>query len=112
MPHKTKILAKAAKIVRQDILAHNFEPYTGDFSKDCQEKAIPSTLLSLCSMILYGNLKNLEKTLQALMTICQLFPFSLKKKKSDSVSSRHTLAREPPVAVYATKKLDEERECC
>ena len=48
-------LARAAKIVRQDILSHNSNSlFNGAFKKGCQESSMPPTLLSLVAMIQNG----------------------------------------------------------
>ncbi len=46
-------LARAAKIVRKDMLKLQ-STFTGTFSKDCQVKSVPSSLLPLVSMINRG----------------------------------------------------------
>ena len=52
------ILAKAAKIVRRELFEKK-NKFNGLFSKDCQEAAVPDTLLCLIRMILEGpNIKH------------------------------------------------------
>ena len=46
-------LARAAKIVRKDMLKLQ-STFTGNFTKDCQMKSVPSSLLTLVSMIHKG----------------------------------------------------------
>ena len=45
--------ARAAKIVRRDMLKLQYT-FTGTFTKDCQVKSVPSSLLTLISMIHRG----------------------------------------------------------
>ena len=45
--------ARAAKIVRRDMLKLQ-STFTGTFTKDCQVKSVPSSLLPLISMIHRG----------------------------------------------------------
>ncbi len=49
----TICLARAAKIVRKDMLKLQ-STFTGNFTKDCQMKSVPSSLLTLVSMIHKG----------------------------------------------------------
>ena len=46
-------LARAAKIVRRDMLKMKNE-FNGSFDAQCQEKSVPVSLLALVSMVLYG----------------------------------------------------------
>ncbi len=47
------ILARAAKIVRRDMLQLK-NKFNGSFDTKCQEKSVPSSLLTLVSMVLNG----------------------------------------------------------
>ena len=74
------ILAKAAKIIRKDIFAHRQFKFTGTFPSDCQSESVPSSLLSLVSLIL--NCPDIERRgqgSQACLTITQLIDFNAKK---------------------------------
>ena len=56
------ILAKAVKIIRNDIFNHTGFKITGSFPERCQETSLPSNLKSLISMIMNGsNLKDQDK---------------------------------------------------
>ena len=71
-------LAKAAKIIRNDILNHDSFKFTGSFPTGCQEKSIPSNLKYLVAMITKGpNLKDQEKCdSQACLTIGQAIMYN------------------------------------
>lgn len=97
------ILAKAAIIVRKDIMCHQGFKFTGSFPAECQEHSLPSSLKSLVSIILNGpNIKDQDKhESQASLTIGQSIIHNTKKRTSQtSVKSRHTLEREPPLPIY------------
>ena len=98
-----EILAKAAKIIRNDIFDQDWFKFNGCFPPECQEDSLPTSLKSLVSLILSGpNLKDQDKReSQACLTISQLIFYNVKKRSSDStVKVRHTLAREPPLPSY------------
>ncbi|KAJ8349373.1 hypothetical protein SKAU_G00245030 [Synaphobranchus kaupii] len=97
------ILAKAAKIIRNDIINHSGFQFTGSFPEKCQENALPSSLKSLVSMVLNGsNIKHQEKCdSQACLTIGQCIVYHTKKRASSTaMKTRHTLEREPPLPIY------------
>jgi hypothetical protein len=99
------ILSKAASILRKDILSHPIGCYTGTFEKQCQERSIPSSLDFFVSMVISGkNLKNQTHLSQPIKTIFQLFLLNARKKVKDSDHFRHTLQREPPIAMYIALK--------
>ena len=97
-------LAKVASIVRKDILEHKGFSFAGSFPLECQEKSIPTSLKSLVSMIINGlNLKDQNHCeSQACLTVCQTIIFNIKKRPSESSSSkpRHVAPREPPLPLY------------
>ena len=97
------VLAKAAKIVRDDIFNHDHFTFTGSFPPRCQEDSLPSSLKSLVSLILNDpNLKDQDRhESQACLTISQLILHIIKKRPSKlDAKPRHTLQREPPIRVY------------
>lgn len=97
------ILAKAAKIIRKDILNHTGFKFTGSFSERCQEISLPSSLKSLISMIMNGsNLKGQEKCeSQACLTMGQGILYNTKKKATPTARmTRHSPEREPPLPIY------------
>ena len=98
------VLAKAAKIIRNDIFDSQCFKFVGSFPPKCQEDSLPSSLKTLVSLILNGfNLKDQEKLeSQACLTIGQLIFFNIKKRPTDSsLKPRHNLVREPPLPIYA-----------
>ena len=96
------LLAKAAKIVRRDVVLHNSFKFDGKFESGCQKESVPSTLKTLVSMLLNGaNLKDQDSIdSQASLTISQSILFNFKKCASSSSKSRHSLDREPPLPLY------------
>lgn len=98
----TKILAKAAKILRRDIFSHSQFKFDGSFPVDCQESSVPASLKSLISMTLNGlNLKDQEHNeAQPCLTICQSILFNAKKRGSNQKQVRHSTQREPPLPIY------------
>eukprot|EP00745_Piridium_sociabile_P034544 TRINITY_DN59427_c0_g1_i1.p2 TRINITY_DN59427_c0_g1~~TRINITY_DN59427_c0_g1_i1.p2 ORF type:complete len:251 (+),score=43.78 TRINITY_DN59427_c0_g1_i1:43-753(+) len=69
------ILAKAAKIIREDIFDFDGFQFDGSFPPRCQETSVPTTLKMLVSMLLYGPVKcnNVEET-QVPQTVNHLYP--------------------------------------
>lgn len=72
-------LAKAAKIVRRDILRRQ-NAFRGTFPPNCQNDAVPSTLQTLVNMIIKGPTVNQppsgSDSNQACMSIAQLLMFN------------------------------------
>ena len=68
-------LARAAKIVRKDILKMKLQ-FNGSFDARCQEESVPASLLVLVSMVLHGpNIKSQSSTMttsQSALTLSQL----------------------------------------
>lgn len=97
-------LAKVASIVRKDILEYKGFSFAGCVPLQCQEKSIPTSLKSLVSMIINGlNLKDQNHCESpACLTVCQTIIFNIKKRPSESSSSkpRHVAPREPPLPLY------------
>ena len=97
-------LAKVASIVRKDILEYKGFSFAGFVPLQCQEKSIPTSLKSLVSMIINGlNLKDQNHCESpACLTVCQTIIFNIKKRPSESSSSkpRHVAPREPPLPLY------------
>ena len=75
------ILAKAAKIIREDIFKFEGFHFDETFPRNCQGDSIPTTLKMLVSMMLKGfTLKNQEtQESQATLTICQTIIFNCTK---------------------------------
>ena len=97
-------LAKVASIIRKDILEYKGFSFAGCVPLQCQEKSIPTSLKSLVSMIINGlNLKDQNHCESpACLTVCQTIIFNIKKRPSESSSSkpRHVAPREPPLPLY------------
>jgi hypothetical protein len=78
-------LAKAAKVVRQDIFDKDLS-FNGSFQKGCQENSIPTSLLALVNMVLKGpNIKDQTQLrtspcTNAALCISQLLVFISVKK--------------------------------
>ena len=103
------ILAKAAKIVRKDIVSHKGFNFDGKFYSGCQQQSVPSTLKTLVSMLLNGaDLKDQDSMdSQVNLTISQTILFNLKKRASFA-KCRHSLDREPPFPLYIGTKIHTE----
>lgn len=99
------ILAKAAKIVRRDLLAMEKTDFHGKFENDCQEKSVSQSLLSLVKMIMGGpNIETQSSNVieaQATLTIAQLIRFNCTvRRRKDTLAMYHTKEREPPLPIY------------
>lgn len=87
-------LARAAKIVRRDILKVK-QDFSGSFDAQCQEKSVPISLLALVSMVLYGpNITTQSSsafTPQPALTLSQLLVYnSLVRQRNTATTSRPT----------------------
>ena len=98
------ILAKAAKVIRNDISSHKGFTFNGYFPKDCQKDSVPTSLRSLISMTLNGlDIKDQDKSeSQSCLTISQTIIFNTKSRvyKSKTSKTRHTLSREQLLPLY------------
>jgi len=96
-------LAKAAQIVRRD-MQQKTSTFTGSFGNNCQEEAIPQSLLALVSMIMDGtNIKNKDPDTfrQSALTVAQLLQFnSSTRRRASSTGIRHNTDKETPLPVY------------
>lgn len=97
-------LAKAAQIVRRDMLEMKAK-FDGTFPENCQEDAVPSSLIALVGMILDGtNIanRNDEKARQATVSVAQLLQFNsqLRRRPTSSNSAYHIKDRETPLPIY------------
>ena len=73
----TMVRAKAAKIIRKEIINCTRFTFAGTFPSDCQQKSVPVYLKTLVSMLLNGTDvrdQTLEDS-QATLTIAQLIVF-------------------------------------
>ena len=97
-------LSKAAKIVRRDMFELQ-AAFTGSFDQDCQQKAVPQSLLALVSMILDGpSIKaraDDNAIHQTALTMAQLLLFNSSiRRRSESTGVHHSKARETPLPMY------------
>ena len=102
-------LAKAANIVRRDILQIK-NSFNGTFEPECQRNAIPASLKTLISMIIKGPTTKIDPAdSQACLTVSQLVVFnsvSRVRDRPDSTGSTHHIrARECPLPIYAALKI-------
>ena len=102
-------LAKAAKIVRRDILQRQ-NAFRGTFPPNCQNDAVPSTLQTLFNMIIKGPTVNQQPTgsdsNQACMSVAHLLMFnSISRDRNPSSGSRHTREKECPLPIYVALKI-------
>ena len=96
------ILAKAAKIVRNEISQRTGFHFDASFPASCQEQSVPSTLKMLVAMLLNGpDVKQQDSNdSQACLTISQTILFNFKKKGLAAGKSRHSMKYEPPLPLY------------
>ena len=98
-------LAKAASIVRKDMLAKK-HTFNGSFEANCQENSVPPSLVSLVNMILYGpNIEMQASTsskAQAGLTISQLLQYNSyhRRREGDVKRERRNKSRETPLSIY------------
>ena len=110
-------LAKAANIVRRDILKVK-NTFNGTFQRSCQKDAIPVSLKILIDMILKGSSVNKETAAntpdivpkQASLTIAQLLMFnsiSRARDRKEPSNTHHTRDKECPLPIYAALKMQQ-----
>ena len=99
------VLAKAAEIVRRDILKHDKSDFEGKFTTNCQQQSVLQSLMSLVGMIMTG--PNIEQQssnatdTQAMLTVSQLVRYNLIiRRRVGSSSQYHSVEREPPLPIY------------
>ncbi|KAG0727322.1 hypothetical protein GWK47_034911 [Chionoecetes opilio] len=76
------ILAKSARIVREDIFRSCGFNFSGSFPPDCQKNSVPANLKSMVTMLMKGaDLKDQDCTdSQACLTASQIILFNCKKR--------------------------------
>lgn len=96
------VLAKAAKIVRKDIISNEGFHFNGTFPSGCQQRSLPMSLKTLVSMLLNGtDLMDKQATeSQPSITVSQAILFNFQRRTSTSCKSRHSLNREQPLSLY------------
>jgi len=99
------ILAKAAKIVRQELLNQIPNQFSGSFQAKCQEQSVPQSLKTLVEMILSGpEIPTESETVtesQAALTISQLLKFNTSvRRRKHSSGTYNSRKRECPLPMY------------
>ena len=104
-------LMRATQVVRKEIFYFSFD---GSFQENCQQEAVPPSLLALVNMILDGaNIKHQTKlvnttTTKPALAISQLMVFNSVKHARNvdsSNSARHSRSRETPLPLYLSLKI-------
>ena len=99
------VLAKAAEIVRRDILNHEKTKFNGSFSQECQQESVPQSLMALIGMVMAGpnivqQSSNATDT-QAMLSVSQLVRHNIIiRRRVGSTSHYHSIDREPPLPIY------------
>jgi hypothetical protein len=99
-------LAKAAALVRKDMFLKE-QCFTGTFTPECQQRAVPDSLQALVSMILEGpsirnqNVQEAAGTNASTM-LSQLLLFNTVKhaRSGACTTARHEMTKETPLAIY------------
>ena len=103
------ILAKAANIIRRDILGMKNENFNGKFNNGCQESSIPVSSQRLISAVMRGTsseTNNNEHFKQAALTVNQLLTFNTTiRTQKESSSVYHSKEREPPLPIYLAQMI-------
>ena len=93
-------MLKCCKDVRQSVFTYDSEVFEGTFEVGCQQKSVPSALLSLVSLLLYGP-KYTGSITQECLTISQIIKFNMKRNSRErKTAQRHSLSSETPIAIY------------
>ena len=77
------------------------EVFDGDFSEECQLKAVPSHLLLLLDLVLqeWKDLNISDTTASVALKLSQLVRFNAVKKNRTAMNCRHSQKNEPPLSV-------------
>ncbi|KAK1895105.1 Coiled-coil domain containing protein 25 [Dissostichus eleginoides] len=107
-------LMRAAQVVLKEIFEIFEVSFDGSFKANCQQEAVPLSLLALVNMILDGaNIKHQTQlvhtaTTKPALTISQLMVFNSVKhaRNVDSPhSARHSRSQETPLPIYLSLKI-------
>ena len=91
---------KTAKLIRNDML-HMSTQFSGSFPSDCQETAVPQSLLTLVNMLLYGTELTSDAYSQSALSLSQSIMFNCIKRSTENTKSLyHSYSRETPLPVY------------
>lgn len=96
-------MSRVADIVRRDMFTNDCPPFNGTFTDDCQQRSVPSSLLTLVSMILHGSsiMNEVNYQSQAALSLSQLLLHnSVRHMKTESTDTRHSRDREPPLPLF------------
>ncbi|CAG9762315.1 unnamed protein product [Ceutorhynchus assimilis] len=86
--------------VRSSVFSSNVA-FRGEFEENCEEKAIPSSLLATINMLLYGSAVHTEcRASKPGVTICQLIMFNMLQALPKGNIIRHKKKLEPPLPIY------------
>lgn len=102
---KAILLAKAARIVRSEMLAKT-QQFDGSFDPKCQANSVPHSLLALVNMILDGTnitdqTVNESEGTSAALALSQLLIFnSVKHGRTGTTKIRHNVDKETPLPMY------------
>ena len=77
---------KTAKLIRNNML-HMSTPFSGSFPSDCQETAIPQSLLTLVNMLLYSTELTSDAYSQPTLSLSQLIMFNCIKRSKENTKS-------------------------
>ena len=108
------LLARAAQLVRKEMFDKIFH-FAGSFKPECQQKSVPTSLLSLVNMILKGpNIEQQSKIdtvgtvgTSAALSISQLLMFNRMKHERGATptnSTYHRHERETPLPIFVALK--------
>ena len=109
-------LARAARIVRKDILKHD-QSFKGTFGSECEDNSIPQSLKALVTFILKGSNssrqtvhKETEQDMygnQASRSISQLIVYNtvVRQTKKPLATASHPKNRETPLPIYVALKI-------
>ena len=77
------------------------DEFTGSFQPNCQRSAVPSSLLAVVNLLLYGSsgIRDCKAT-QPALSISQLILFNFKERIPSGQIVRHHKTREPPLSIY------------
>ena len=95
-------LSRSARIVRKQ-MTNSQTKFNGSFPPNCQAEAIPHSLATLVTMLLYGpNITEqaVARQSQAFLSISQLLLFNSRKHQKNIQMTRHNKSREPPLPIY------------
>ena len=90
---------KTAKLIRNDML-HMSTQFSGSFPTDCQETAVPQSLLTLVNMLLYGTELTSDAYSQPALSLSQLIMFNCIKRSKENTKSLFSYSRETQLPVY------------